>query len=202
MNTVTQQIEDQLVSLMTSFYSMNREVIDLEHYYFNSNASTLVNALASGTTPATTSASGAFSKDEFISGITLLQELSDFFNNQAVSTSLYISTCDNLRNASHPAGSPLSNDVENIGSRIKTLVLNLIELSKTAPNIEKIYNASGVSAVIGSISASTVVFGCGLTQAKLISGIVFIQQFQKFLNNEAVTQGDYLSTITNFVAGS
>lgn len=202
MNTVTLDIENQLIAIATTLYSMNSEVVDIYQYYWGSNAHTLIDGLASGSTPATTGASGSYSKTDIINGITIMDTLQKFFGNQSVTQGGYLGVADSLRNSSTPASVPISNDVENIGARIKIVILNIIQLNKDMANVEKTYNASYLSAIIGGIPASNIIFGSNLAQAKLLAGIVLIQQFQKMLTNQAVTQADYLTTITNLVANS
>ena len=201
MNTVTSTLETNLVALANSLYLMSAEVTDIYQYYFGTSASTLVDALATGATAATSSGNGGLTKDQFEGGITLCESLIDFFGNSAVSTAAYIQHADKLINGSANA-TPLSNDVEVIGARLRDLGENVIQLKKDTANIEKTYNSSGLSAIIGSIGTSVVIYGSSLTQAKFVSGIVLVQQYKKLLNNEAVTTGDYLSTVTNFVMGS
>lgn len=200
-NNVTQSLENNLISLASSLYSMNAEVKDIYQYYWGSDANTLVGALASGSTPATSGASGSLSKAQFLSGITIAEQVKNFMGNAAVSQGGYLGMCDTIRNANSPASPVLSQNVEDLGARMKQVVLNLIQLNKDASNIEKIYNSSYLSAIVGGIPASNVIFGCNLTQAKLVSAIVLCQQLQKLMNNEAVTTGDYLATITNLVIG-
>jgi len=202
MNTITSQIETQLISQCTTMLTMSNEVSDLYQYYFASPASSLINALPNSNSPATTQNNGALSQGNFTGGITLTQALMNFFGNVSVSTSTYKQYADALINGSYPIATALSADVENIGGRLKTLGQNLIQLGKDSSNLIKAYNSSSLSSVIGSIPSSTVVFGCSTTQSKFVSGIVLLEQFQNFLTNQAVTTGDYLSTISNFVLGS
>ncbi len=202
MNSITQQIESQLIEQCTTMLAMSQEVSDLYQYYFASPASSLINALPTSTSPATTQNNGALSQSNFTGGITLAQALMNFFGNTSVSTSSYRQYADALLNGSYPISTPLSMDVENIGGRLRNLGANLIQLGKDAASTVKAYNASSLSSVIGSIPSATVIYGCSTTQSKFVSGIVLLEQLQNFLTGSAVTTGDYLSTVTNFVLGS
>ena len=200
MNNITQTIEGQIINFMNSLYSMNNEVNDLVHYYFNTTATTLVSGLATNTTPATVAT--AIDKAQFINGITICQQLQNFFGNVAVAQTDYETYANGLINGSTPANTPLSNDVENIGIRLKALAQNVIQLKKDATNTVKAYNSSYLSAIIGGIPASNVVYGCNTPQAKFVSGVVLLMQYENFVTNQSVVPGDYLSTIVNWVLGA
>jgi len=200
MNSVTQTLESNIISLCGNFALMINEVNDLNDYYFNSTASSLINSVSGNTTAVTVSSS--LEKQEFVNGMTLVQNLVDFFGNAAVTTSNYLSTCDNLINGSVTASSVLSQDVENIGSRLKTLGQNLIVYWKTATNINKLYNSSGLSGFLSSLSDYIVVYGCSTTQNRFLSGVVLVEQFLNLMNNSAVTTDDYYSTVSQWVNGA
>lgn len=200
MNTITQTIENNIISFCQSLASMNAEVTDISQYYFGSTASTLIGNVTDGTTGVTVSSS--LDKTQFLSGITLCQALQNFFNNSAVTASNYLQTCDGLIHGHSAASAILSPDVEDIGSRIKAIAQNLIQLRKTGDDIVKSYNASQLSGIIGSLSPQTVVYGCNTTQGKFISGIVLVEQLIAFLTGQTVSQSDYATTISNWVYGS
>jgi len=200
MNNVTQQLEDLITAFAGSLYSMNTEVNDIVKAYFATTASSLINGLATSSTPATVQT--GLSKGQYVNGITLLQNLQNFFGNAAVSTGDYLGTAETLINGSNNATTQLSNDVESLGLRIKAVSQNLIQLYKDGTNINKVYNASGLSGFLGSVSASTIVYGCSTTQSKFIGGIVLVQQLLNFLGNSAVSTGDYYTTVANWVQGS
>ena len=199
MNNSLQVLEDQVKSVAESLAFISIESSFLYKYYFDSGASTLISALATDGTAATVASK--LTKIEVINGITMIGELIDFFGNAAVTTSDYQSSADNLINGSNPASSALSNDVENIGTRLMVLGNNLQSTRALAKSANTLYNSSELSAVIGSLSSSLVLYGCSTTQSKMISGIVLLQQFIKFLNNEAVSTGDYQSTVSKWVFG-
>src|SRR4051812_39814021 len=135
MNNVTETLESSIISFANSLYAMNSEVKDLYSYYWGTSVNTLIAALASGTTPATTQVSGALSKTDFMDGITLVTALKDLFNNSAVSTSAYLTNAMILINGNYPAVSAVSQDIENMGLRLKTLGANIIALYKSGHNI-------------------------------------------------------------------
>lgn len=200
MNSITQTLENNIIAFCQSLASMNAEVVDISQYYFGSTASTLVGNVTDGSTGVTVSSS--LDKNQFMGGITLCQSLQNFFNNGSVISSNYLQTCDGLIHGNSTASAILSPDVEDIGSRLKAIAQNLIQLRKTGDDIVKSYNASQLSSIIGSISPQTVVFGCSTTQGKFISGIVLVEQLIAFLTGQAVTQSDYATTISNWVYGS
>lgn len=202
MNNVTMTIENNLKTFANSLHWMSAEAKDLYQYFWGTSANTLVGGLATDGTAATTQAGGALTKAQFTNGITLCTALNNFFGNAAVSQGGYLAIADTLINGNTPAGAALSQDVENIGARIKTLAAALIQLRKDADNLSDVYDSSYLSAIIGGLPASMIVYGTSLPQAKLVSGMVLVEQFEKMLLNEAVTTGDYQSTITNLVYGA
>jgi len=200
MNNVTQQMETAITAFAGSLYFMNTEATDIVKAYFATTATTLISGLSTGSTPATVQT--GFNKTQYLAGITLLQNLQNFFGNASVTTSDYLGTCETLINGSNFATTQLSNDVESIGLRMKAVSHNLIQLEKDGTNINKIYSASGLSGILGSIASSTIVYGSSTTQSKFIGGIVLVQQLLNFLGNSAVTTGDYYTTVANWVQGS
>lgn len=202
MNNVTMTLENNLITLANSLDWISHEAKDLYQYFWGTTANTLVGALATDATPATTAAGGSLNKAQFTNGITLCTALNNFFGNSAVSQGGYQAIADTLINGNSPAGAALSNDVENIGLRLKALGGALIQLKKDADTLQTIYSSSYISAIIGGLPAPMIVYGCNLTQAKLISGMVLVDQLKKFLLNEAVATGDYQSTVTNLVVGA
>lgn len=202
MNNVTATMETNLINLAQSFLWLNKEANDLYSYYWGTNVNTLISGLASGTTAATTASSGSLNKTNYQNGITLVTALMNFFGNSGVSTANYLVDAYGLINGSTPASSPVSNDVENIGSRLVILGNNCISYYKSALDLTKSYNSCGLSSIIGSIASTNVIFGCNLTQSKFVSSIVLMNQFNNLMGNSAVTTGDYLSTVSNLVMGS
>lgn len=194
MNKSTLLLETKIKAFCDSLLVMNNEVQDLDKFYFSSGASTLVSALSENGTPATVST--ALTKSEVVGGITLTEALIAFFNDSAVSTSDYISLANNLIHGNDPAVSVVSADVEQVGIRLKALGENCVELNKQSIDIIKLYNQSELSAVIGSLSASSIIFGCSTSQAKMLAGIVLVQEFQDMMGNASVSTGDYLSTVS------
>lgn len=197
MNNATSNLETSIIEISQSLAFISSECADIGKYYFDSGASTLISALAENDTPATVSS--ALTKGEFVAGITLIQQLANFFGNSAVTQADYQSSSDNLMNGSNPANTALSQDVENIGNRLKVIGVNLRTIRNQAAAAVKLYSSCELSGIIGSLSSSLVLYGCSTTQAKMLSGIVLCQQVIKLMNNEVVTTGDYQSTVSNWI---
>lgn len=197
MNDTSQKLETAILAVATSLKSIRNESSDVYKVYFATGADALVSALAANGTAATVTTK--LTKSEIINGITFIGELNDFFDNAAVAQGDYLQSLENLINGSDQAGAALSNDVEAIGTRLKELAEDCVEVFKQAKDILKAYSASELSAVVSAISTTTVVFGCSTTKAKLSSGITLVEQFKKMINNEAVTTGDYSSTVSSWV---
>lgn len=199
MNNISQQIEGQLVEFAKGLLELQEEATDLTKYYFSSGASNLVNALVEDTTPATQSS--GLSKGRLIGGITLCEALKAFFGNQAVVTADRLDSAQKLIGGSFVASAPLSADVEAVGSRLKALGGKVVGLNKLSAEILKSYSVGQLSGVLGALSAGTVLLGCSTTKEKFLAGVVLVQQFDAALNNSAVVQGDYLTTVVNWAKG-
>jgi hypothetical protein len=131
----------------------------------------------------------------------MCENIINFINNQAVATSDYLATSENLINGSDQASQSLSQDVESIGTRLQNLGGTLITLNQTVSSLLNLYNAAQLSAVLTAISGDPVVIGCSTTKTKFLSGVTLLQQFNNLMNNSAVTTGDYLSTISQWNQG-
>jgi hypothetical protein len=199
MNNVTSYLEDSIENVASQLLEINDTVSDIYKVYFSTSASTLVGALASDSTPATVSSK--LTKGKFINGITMCENIINFINNQAVATSDYLATSENLINGSDQASQSLSQDVESIGTRLQNLGGTLITLNQTVSSLLNLYNAAQLSAVLTAISGDPVVIGCSTTKTKFLSGVTLLQQFNNLMNNSAVTTGDYLSTISQWNQG-
>lgn len=191
MNNVSSNIQSKLKSLATAFVASRNEAKDVERYYFASNASTLVPALATDVSPATMC---GLSKAQFLSGVSTMGIVKSFFGNAAVSTSDWMYATLGLIGGAYPKDSVLSADVEAQGVRMKLLAVELIKQYKLTAEIVEIYSSSELSAAAGAMSAHTVMFGASMTKQHLVDGIVMCQQFLKIFDNAAVTTGDYAST--------
>jgi len=78
------------------------------------------------------------------------------------------------------------------------VALNCVELFKLVKDILSIYVANEVGDMIANIDAQRHVPGSQMTRDELNSGIALVEQFKKMMNNEAVTPGDYATTLSQW----
>lgn len=196
MNTSAKTIEQGITDVATFMLWLKFEASNIEKLYFAAGVNTQIDGLSTGSTPATVSTK--LTKDEFISGITLCQQITKFFTNEAVTQADYLQTCEQLIFGSVAASVVLSDDAENIGERLKVLSSNLISNFKRCGDILTFYTVSEISDIISSISDSTIMFGGIRSKADFASGITLIEQMKKMINNEAVATGDYQVTVAKW----
>lgn len=189
---VTRYIQIEIKSIIDSMSVMKTEVQNIGKVYWSTDANTAVAAL--GASDAATMVS-KLTKTEFLSGITLCEQLDKFFTNQALTQSDYMSSCENIIYGNDGRTSKLSESVEGLGNRMLQVSLNCVELFKKATNVLKIYNENEVGTMISGIATTRLIPGSEMTKAELSSGITLLEQFKKVLNNEVATQGDYGSTL-------
>lgn len=189
MNNTAATVEASLKSLAQSLVKLQSEAADLGKYYFASGASDAITALASASTPATQSS--GLSKNQFLNGITLAQQLVNFFGNAAVTQLDYLGSAENLIGGNFVASAPISADVEAIGARLKLLGQNVIAYYKQANEIYSLWTSSELSSASGALSSSTIVFGCSTPKTMFDLGIGIVSQYLNMMNNVAVVAGYY-----------
>lgn len=193
---VTVDLESRMASVAAQASTVKRDVDFVVKAYFATTASSLVSGLATEGTAATVGSK--LTKGEFINGITMAQQLQGLFGNQAVTQGDYLATSMNLINGSDAASSALSQDVEVIGTKLVTMGNAMIEVRQFCGGILESYNASELSAALVAVSLNTVVFGGASTKQKFVDGMNLCQQLSNFMNNAAVTQGDWQSIMTKW----
>lgn len=196
MNNTSLVVETTITSIAGSLKNVRDESGELYKSYFATGSNTLVDGLSTGGTAATVSSK--LTKTEFVNGISMLEQLNNFFGNAAVTQADYVASAINLTNGTTAAGAALSSDVENIGDRLRQMGRDLIEIKKMCDSTLKVYSASELSPAVAALSSTTVVFGCSSTKSKMGSGITLLEQFVKLMTNLAVTTGDYSSTVSQW----
>ena len=148
-NLVTLTIEVKFKEFAEGLALISTEAKDIEKAYFASDASTLVGALATGTTAA--SLDTKLTKTQYQNGITFIQQLGDFFGNVAVSQADYLTTIEQViyGNASSPA--IVSDAAENLANRLKTLFDSCLDHFKKSEEILAIYDNSELSVLVACI---------------------------------------------------
>jgi len=193
MNNVSLDIENATKLWALSAKSLSSKVNDVLSQYFATDAAGLVDGLANVNTPATVST--GLTKGELQNMIGALEQAQKFFTNQVVTQGDYLNSMQDVLHGSHPAAAVLSNNVEDIGQDLKAVASQMIGLAADAKSLVALFNGSGLGAAINAISSTTVVFGASSTASKYLQGIVLLDNFQKYVNNLVVTQGDYLASV-------
>lgn len=193
-NNVTMSLQTKIKKAIQSLINIRSESADLVDLYFDEVSSDLSGV--SGTTAVTVTTK--LTKDEVTTSVTMCQNLENFFTNQSVTTGDYLQTLNSVLNGNDQATSVVSEAVENYGFRVVELSKQVLGVYNDAFIIENLYNASEVSAAVGSISTQTVVFGSDMTKDDLTSAITLLQQWKNFVGNSAVSTGDYQSTLSKW----
>lgn len=197
MYVITKVLQNKLKTIANSLSWMQRECIDIYNDYWKTDASTLVPALATGTTPATVEYH--LTKEEYINAITFCEEFDDFFTNEAVTQTDFRQTCIRVKYGSAAdLGTPTSNAVEELGKRIYALCIAVLELYNDAKDATEIYFDNEISDIIAVIDTERIVYGSEMTKDDLSSMITLLQEFMDMIGNAAVTQGDYSAIIAKW----
>jgi len=196
MQTVADKIKSDIRSLVQSWTVMKEEVSDIQKAYNSTDIQTELSGKADGDPVTVTT---KLTKLEFINGITMVGELVDFFNNAAVTQGDYWSTCENIIYGNDAAVALLSEAVEHTGDRLLELATNIEQIFKTCNNILNDYNNNNFAVMVTNFSDEDVIHGMGINRSLLSSGITIVEQFKKFVNNEAVATADYKVTLADWV---
>ena len=189
---VTAQLQFDIKTTMESFDSIRNEALDLYNLYWKGGVSGDITAIL-GT--AAVSLASKLTKDNAISALTFAENLDKFFSNVAVATSDYMATCQTATHGNAPTPIVISDATEDFCNRSKQLCQDAITQYNRSRDAENWYNSSELSAMIGSISTQTIVYGSDMTKDDLLAGVILMQQFQNLMNNAAVTTGDYKVTL-------
>lgn len=190
---VTKLIQIDIKELMVNCCCLGCEAGDIYKAYWATNANTLVAALVNGTDGATLATK--LTKAEYLAGITLAEDLEDFFKNEAITQTDYVQTCNKLIYGSAASPAELSAATEEIGNRLKTLAENCFIALHSCKKVLQVYAANEIGDMIANLETHRKIPGCDLVAYELSAGITFVEQFRKFMENEVATQGDYASTV-------
>lgn len=188
--------EQQLIDFLNKMEYLSTEASDIYNSYFDTDASDVtvgVPSLLLNSDAATVQSK--INKSQYLNGITLVNQVVNFFSNSAVAQGDYIDTVRELMYGNTARGSVLTIASEEIGNRLSSLATNLLGYFQNAQKILGMYNSDIVSSVAGALSDSDVMPGMSITKKNLVDFTVLTEQFKKLLNNEAVTTGDYQSTV-------
>lgn len=193
MNEITSTLEGSFRSFALNMNWVMTEAKDIDSAYFATDASSLVGALASGSTAA--SLATKLTKSQYQNGIGFIEQVNAFFGNSPVTTGDYLNTIDNLiyGNAATPA--LVSDAAESLANRLKVLAQACLTHFNTARDLMDLFNNSELSVVVAGCTGARTVFGANMNVTQLTQGITLVEQFKKLINNEAVTTGLYSANV-------
>lgn len=193
MNNVTINIEADFKAFAESMSLIMNEAKDIHSAYFATDASTLVEALASGTTGA--SFDSKLTKAQYQNGIGFLEQINKFFNNEAVTTGDYLNTLNNLIYGNAAVPGNIGDAVESLATRMKNLARSCMTHFVTAKDILETYNNSELGTIVAEITGARIVYGANMSVTQLTQGVTLVEQFKKLINNEAVATGLYSANV-------
>jgi len=191
-NCVTSNLQTDIKSFMTSCESLINEAPAIYNLYWKSGASSDLSSLADGDAA---TVSTKLTKGELTTGLAFVEQLDNFFQNSAVTQSDYLGSLYPIYYGNNEASAVVSTAVEAMGSRLYDLTSMCLELLNQGKTIEAEYNANEISDCVAVWEDERIVYGSEMTKVELSSAITLIQQFMKVLENQAVTAGDYESTV-------
>jgi len=188
-------IQNSIKDVINTMSVIQQETIDINKMYWSTDANTQITG-ADDTDPVTLSTK--LIKTEYVAGITFLEDLEDFFLNEAVTQTDYAQTCNKIKYGSAAAPVSLSYATESLGDRMYDICNWSLSLLKKCREIIDLYYDNEISDMMTNVDAQRTVSCGGLTRDQLNTGINLIEQFKKMMNNEVVTQADYAATISTW----
>jgi len=194
MEQITVQLQNNIITIKNSLKTMEIECASIYDDYWKTDANTTISGLATGTTPATVESN--LTKQNYIDGITFSENLEKFFTNTAVSQSDYLQTIGQIKYGDAVLETQHTVATESIGTRIKQLCLDALEIYKQSLDITNMYFDNEVSDCVAVWDNHRIVYGCEMTKIELSNMITLLQQYQNMIGNSAVTPGDYSATLS------
>ncbi len=192
MINVTKELQKDIKTTIQSFEKMFNEAQDLENLYWKGSVSTDLAAVSLGTDPATQDT--RLTKDQVISILTFCENTRKFFDNVAFGVADYMTTAQNSLYGNATA-TLVTQNIEAFSNRGVQFCRDSVTQFNRARDIENIYNSSELSAMIGSISTQTIVYGSDMTKDQLTSAVTLMQNWQDFLSNVATGTADRKVTL-------
>jgi len=189
-------VKNKMKELITSLGTVHHEATSIYSVYWKSDATTLVGAVTPDTTAVTVTTK--LKKSEFIDGITTCEALKNFFDSAAVSQADYLQNCDHILYGNNPAVAQLSNAVESLGTRMYNLITTCIADLYLAQDILVLWSAHQLDDINEVLNDETYFPEFETNRAVVNAGITLVEQFKKLMSNEAVTTGDYASTVAKW----
>ena len=194
MEQITVQLQNNIITIKDSLKTMELECAGIYDAYWKTDANTTVSGLATGTTPATVESN--LTKQNYIDGLTFSENLEKFFTDTAVAQADYLQTINQIKYGNAVLESQLTTATESIGTRIKQICLDALEIHKQSFDITNMYFDNEVGDCVTVWDNHRIVYGCEMTKIELSNMITMLQQYQNMISNAAVTPGDYSATLS------
>jgi len=198
-NMLSSELQVCMVKFINTLIEMKSESMDLYKLYWAEVSPDPTFTAAANTDPIIYDPDVALTKNEIINAHTFIDNFNKFIDNNAVTTADYFTTIQNTLygNDQRTAGA-ISAGIESYGYRAKMFCNNALTKYKEAKCIYKGYFATELSAMVSALSSTTVVFGADYTASEAILGVTLVEQFINMIENSAVTQADYNSTLSKW----
>lgn len=194
--STSSQIQSDIKILFNSFESMYNEAQDLENLYNKGSVSADISGDA-GSAPVTQATQ--LTKDQVISIAVLVENFRKFFENVAISTADYMTTCQDVSYGVATATFK-NNTVEEYGNRGVQFSKDCITQFNRGRLIDNDYLSTELSAMVAAASIQTVVPGSDMTKDQLTSAVNLVGDFDDFLNNVAPGTADRKVTLGKWTA--
>lgn len=192
---ITDVLKNNIQQICQNLCNVKSKCYNIYEIYWNTNASTTISGYSDGDALTFTS---KLTKAEFSSGITLCEQLNNFFNNSAVTQADYLQTCHNILYGTDQISVPINDLIEYIADEIKELSQTLLNLYQIANTSLIIYTSHELDLIVAAISGSTFIPGSNITKTDFNNAMVLCEQFKKFIENQSVTTGDYKTTVADW----
>lgn len=190
-------LKDKIVEWMRSNEFLVNEVEAIEQLYFDNGVDTEVNALGAGADA--TNAPSLLKKEDVQAGITLAQEVRDFFQNAAVTQADYRDTINRVRFGEAGGAATPSNSLIEIGDRLLNFANDMQVQYDRTRDLTDIYFDNEFDTMIASIANQRRIPGMeGVTRDDLNSAAVMWLEFKDLVENAAVATGDYAATLAKW----
>jgi hypothetical protein len=196
--SVTAKLQADVKEITATFDVLRKEALDLYNLYWKGGISGDTNFTTLGATDPATQA-GKLTKTQVTNALTMAENLDKFFGNVAVAQADYQATIQATTHWDAVLATAISSALEDFGGRALQFATDLLTQYGRAKDIENFYVNSEISAAVAATSSQTIVFGSDMSKDDLVSAITMIQQFQNFIENAAVTTGDYDATLAKWL---
>lgn len=196
MESVTTKIEKKLLNVNETLNLIVNQASSVYKLYWATSVSTDISGL-SASDPATID--GGISKADLVNGLSIAEQLNNFFGNSAVASSDYLANINKILYTNIPRVTKLSNAVESLASLELALMWNLLNVYNEAKVIINLYFKNEVGDIVGVLDANRLIPGSNLTQADLAAGVTMLTNIVAFMENGAVTTSDYQATLSKLL---